>query len=450
MRVELLPQQYDYVWDDHSRRVLIHGGRGSSKSTGMGWKVYRRAMHPGACEGLFRQKLIDLKTTTLRVLLEGVGKMPPIIPPGSYTHKQDLKIIRLHGGGDIVYNGMDQGDVGRQAGSTGKGSSMNLSGAHIDEAVEVSKANLIQIAGAVRVPVDGIPLQINMACNPGPPSHYLAEDFGLTLDHVAIDGYRSIHCNPLDNYFLPAAFIQDLRDLTGVARERYLYGKWVGSDGLVYDKWNRAVHVIDPEGEPKRVIIGVDDGYTDPFVCLRVEIDGDGRAHVAREAYEPGLTQPEKIDRVRAMSEDAESVVVDSAAPELVRAFRDNGIPAKPCTKGAGSIEFGINLVQSRLADAGDGRPRLTVSPDCTKTIAEFESYEWAQNRHGLKDVPIDANNHAMDALRYVVRSLEKPGGLYFPGMNDEKQPEPVAATADPDSVWDRMSGKGRDRWNQW
>ena len=117
MDVELLPTQYDFVADE-SPYVLAYGGRGSAKPTGGCWKVYNRARVPGAREGLFRQRLVDLRGTTLKSLLEGDGKLPPVIPPGTYSHNQQLKTIKIHNGGEIVYNGMDQGDVGRQAGST--------------------------------------------------------------------------------------------------------------------------------------------------------------------------------------------------------------------------------------------------------------------------------------------------------------------------------------------
>jgi phage terminase large subunit len=49
------------------------------------------------------------------------------------------------------------------------------------------------------------------------------------------------------------------------------------------------------------------------------------------------------------------------------------------------------------------------VEPTCVNTIAEFESYVWAKDRAGnATDKPVKENDHAMDALRYMVRSLDK------------------------------------------
>lgn len=407
MDIELLPRQWDFV-DDQSPWILAYGGRGSAKSTGGGWKVYNRARVPGAREGLYRQRLIDLRGTTLKSMLEGDGHLPPIIPPGTYTHNQQLKTIKIHNGGEIVYNGMDQGDAGRQAGSTGKGSSMNLSGATFDEAVEMNENAVMQVCMSVRLDVSGLPRQRVFMCNPGPPSHWIAKRWGLALGHQTMPGHVSYHLKPTDNYFLPADYIEQLEMLHGVARDRYLLGKWVGSDGLVYDRWNREVHVRTVTAPPRKVLIAVDEGYTDPFAALRLHIDSDGRVHVAREVYESRLTQDEKIERTRELiGSDHAEVIVDSAAPDLIESMRRKGLNSIAANKGQGSVNYGIGLVQGRLVNAGDGQPRLTVDPNCTNTIREFESYEWKPGGDRLKDEPIDANNHALDALRYGCRHLD-------------------------------------------
>jgi phage terminase large subunit len=65
----------------------------------------------------------------------------------------------------------------------------------------------------------------------------------------------------------------------------------------------------------------------------------------------------------------------------------------------------GIHRVKAALQVAGDGRPRLTVAPTCVNTIAEFESYVWKEGRAGMRDEPEKVNDHAMDALRYVMNS---------------------------------------------
>jgi phage terminase large subunit len=407
--IRLLPHQFAFVRSE-SPWVLTDGGRGSGKTRGLAAKIAKRAKVPGAREGLFRQRLIDLRTTTLRSLLEGDGHAPPILLPGSYHHNQQLKTIKLHNGGEIVYNGMDQGDVGRQMGSTGRGSSMNLSGAAFDEWVEMTEAAVVQVAMSVRLQIPGLPLQRYGACNPGPPAHWIAKRFGLSPGGTPKAGHERIMAPAWNNWHNPPEYLDELKGLEGVARERYWLGKWVGADGLVYDRWDRQVHVVENTAPPKRVVLGVDDGYNDPFVCLRVHVDPDGRAHIASEVYESKLIESEKLARVREMlgaDKDA-PVYCDSASPALIERFRREGINAIPCKKGPDSVVAGISIVQKRLVDAGDGLPRLTVDPCCTNTIREFESYEWKPAEGGLKDKPREGNDHAMDSARYICEALDE------------------------------------------
>lgn len=423
--VKVLRHQHEFV-SDRSPWLLSDGGRGSGKTYGLCLKLAERAGVPGAREGLFRQRLIDLKTTTLRTLLEGDGSQPPILMPGSFSHDKALKIIRIHGGGDIIYNGMDQGDVSRTMGSTGRGSSMNLTGAAFDEWVEIEEASVVQVAMGVRVKIDGLCLQRYGVCNPAQPGHWLSVRFGINDDATKRPGHKRIQAPARLNHYNPKEFLHELRNLQGVARLRYYDGLWVGADGLVYDRFNRDEHVLDRTAYRKSSILGVDDGYTDPFVVLDIAIDSDGRKHIAREVYESKLVMTEKIERVKRMWDGESPVVVDSAAPDLIESLRRAGVStAVACDKGPGSINFGINLVQTELATDSDGVPMLTVNPNCTNTIREFESYEWKPGLGGVKDQPRDANNHTADSLRYALRYIcEERGGRVLSSYSDDKPAE--------------------------
>ena len=410
VRLRLEQKQAEFVFDWSSRYLLAYGGRGSMKTTSVAAKAAMRASFPGAREGLYRRKLVDLKRTTLVTLLEGNAATPPILPAGSYTHNQQKNEISIVGGGKIVYGGFESGEVSRQGGATGSQSSENLTGAGIDEWVQVTEQHFDLLDPAVRVPHAKLPNQIYGACNPGAPSHYLARRFGLALDHVCKDGYRAWHMDPRDNPHLPPVSIRVLENLEGVARARFLEGKWVGSDGLVSHPWDRMVHCVEQSCTPDQVILAVDDGWTDPFVCLRIEIDYDRRMHVSAEEYwspsKTGRNRDDKIAAVKALGGmDANYVVYDSAASELGDAFRQAGLPAIPVVKRSSGdwIMQTVQMVSQRLAVAGDGRPRLTVDPTCVATVAEFETYEMDTRT----DKPFDRDNHALDALRYAVCTFD-------------------------------------------
>jgi PBSX family phage terminase large subunit len=393
-----------------------------------------RASVHGAREFLARKTLVALKRSTLRTLLEPEGSLPPVLPVGSYSHNKSEQRITIKSGGTIDYFGLDHPEAIASTGYTGGG---------CDELVEFTEDDYAMLRGRARVRVRGVPRQIYSACNPGPPSHWIAERFGLALGHAGADGCEAIRTTSFDNDFLPRDYLDDLDTFVGLRRRRYVLGEWAGSDGLVYDAWDRDANVIAHHAEPARVIICVDYGYSHPFAALRLHVDSDGRCHVAREVYGRHMQRDAQVSAVRGLGgADAECVVYDSSAAELGDAMRQAGLPARPADKRSGSVLDGIARVQQRLARAGDGLPRLTVDPSCTETIREFETYEWAMDRSTgtRKDVPIKSHDHAMDALRYGVAYVDRGEvdvAVYTPGGPAESGRVTVDPREDLDWGWD-------------
>jgi len=185
--------------------------------------------------------------------------------------------------------------------------------------------------------------------------------------------------------------------------------------GLVYDLFNRDMHVVrrDPS-EFIYWVMGLDEGYTNPAVILLVGVDSDMRLHVFREFYERGKLQDAIVEQAVGWGREfaLSSVVVDASAASLRAALWNSGLPAEA---SKGKVIDGIGLLQSLLKVQLDGKPRLTVDPACTSTIAEIELYTWKSN----KDEPVKRDDHAMDALRYLAmhltRAVETEEVIYNP-----------------------------------
>lgn len=394
------------------RFVLQSGGFGSGKSEALCVSLVRRAAVKGAREGLTRKSLESLKKSTLKTLLDGDGARPSVLPPGSYTHNKGEKTIKIHGGGEILYFGMDD---------PGKLGSLNLSGIAVDELIQFTEADWTWMLGRVRVRIAGLPNQIYGATNPGPPSHWIADKFGLALGKVAHSGYRAIRTKTTDNPHLPPDYVASVNALTGVQHRRFFLGEWAGADGLVYDTFDREKHVMARHGPWARTVIGVDVGYTNPFAALLVHVDGDGRVHIAAEEYQSKLMPDEQCSRIAglvAMADtEPEAVLIDPSEPQLIQLVRGIGHNARPADN---AIESGTHRVRNRLRDPGDGRPRLTVDPSCENVIREFESYEFEAKSEkdrtpdsDMKDKPKKKFDHAMDALRYAIAYIDPPQGVF-------------------------------------
>ena len=431
MKIDLLKNQLEFI-NSKTRESLYSGAFGAGKTRAVCLKLVSRLVNrPGAREGLCRKHLVSLKATTLRTLLEPDGNLPPVLPRGTYEHNKSEKTIRVAGGGMLVYFGIGDAEDYTKIGS------LNLSGCAVDEAVELREADWTMLRGRVRLDVGGLPMQIYGACNPGPPSHFLAKRFGLAGGYEAAANCESFTTKSLDNVFLPQAYVDDLLTLTGTAKMRYVLGAWVGSDGLVFDNFDRAVHVLErPATEFKRAIVGQDEGYTNPACLLVVLEDGDGRLHVAREWYRRNQLESDVIHAAKEIVEefDVESFVVDPSAAKLRAAMHASNLPVTPADN---DVFGGIQQVQQRFAVADDGRPRLTIDPMCKNVLRELETYEWSKNASGLQDRPKKENDHAMDALRYACAYFD--GTVVQPRIRVAEEPVAARGPFDDDRMWRTM-----------
>ena len=91
-------------------------------------------------------------------------------------------------------------------------------------------------------------------------------------------------------------------------------------------------------------------------------------------------------------------ITADSAEQRLIAELRAKGISRiTPSVKGAGSINAGIDFMKQF---------KIYIHPSCVKTIEEFDTYIYKQDKDGKwLNEPVDANNHIIDAVRY---SLER------------------------------------------
>lgn len=181
-----------------------------------------------------------------------------------------------------------------------------------------------------------------------------------------------------------------------------LEAEFVSFEGLVYRGFNYNRHVIPtliqlPPGS--EVVCGIDNGYGDPFACLWVA-KHDGKYYVIDEYYEKGRTLDSVARSIKSRSWDRHVIrrwADPSGAQE--RAELDKfGISTYPARN---DVFSGINCVE-RLFEQG----RLFISVNCINTLSEITQYHYKDNPDRNKgEEPVDAYNHAMDALRYAIFS---------------------------------------------
>jgi len=416
------------VFHCRAPEVLLSGPAGTGKSRGCLEKLHMVSLiNPGMRGLIVRKTRESLGSTALVTWREHVAKEALASGLVSFYggSAEEPPQYRYTNGSKIMIGGMDKPT---------KIMSSEYDLVYAQEATELTTTDWENITTRLR---NGrISFQQLMAdCNPDIPTHWLKQrcDAGTTL---------MINCRHEDNPVLfddtgkittrGAAYLSKLDALTGVRYQRLRRGLWVAAEGLIYEDWDPAVHLIDPFTIPDdwtRWWV-VDFGYTNPFVLQCWAEDPDGRLYLYREIYRTKrLVEDHARDILKLVAPDGQwreprprAVICDHDAEDRATLERHLGMGTTPAKK---TVKDGLQAAQSRLRPAGDGRPRLYVLRDALVerdreledakkpccTAEEIVGYIWdAQPGKPPKEVPVKKDDHGMDGVRYMVAERDLGG----------------------------------------
>lgn len=211
--------------------------------------------------------------------------------------------------------------------------------------------------------------------------------------------FKAFHFTTLDNPFIPKEEIEESK--TQMTEDRFAQeylADFRKTEGLVYKEFNRDKHIFDeyPEGiHFVESLAGIDFGFTNPAAILHIKKDYTNTYWIDSEWYQRGRTTEELIEALQKM--ELHIVYPDQAEPDRIKELMDKGFNCREVSK---KIPPGISRIRELLKQG-----RLRVHRSCTHTINEFETYAYPESLPGKPEpeVPIPENNHAMDALRYVI-----------------------------------------------
>jgi hypothetical protein len=226
-------------------------------------------------------------------------------------------------------------------------------------------------------------------------------------------------------------YIASLKAQLPVERARLLDGDWdVRREGLVYPEFESCV--VDGPAAPALPDVGaIDFGFSCPFACVWGHVDHDGILWITGMRYVRQCTIPTHAESIP----KGVRYWCDPALPESIKELRNNGHDCIPCIhlRSRGSqgemkkpILHGIDLVTSRIRS---GRLKVVRSA-CLPLVREAGMYCYDPEKRS--ENPVDADNHAMDALRYLVVGLDR--GKAAPAPEFVGPDQPPAPRPDP---WD-------------
>ena len=228
--------------------------------------------------------------------------------------------------------------------------------------------------------------------------------FELCNEELKDKDFKTFHFTSYDNPFLPKEELDKAREtLPREAFEQEYMASFQKTAGLVYKEFSRDKHLYEQLPNTRlRKVAGIDFGFVNPAAVLDIRTNGE-QFYVEGEWYKRERTDKQIAEYVAGMQ--FEEAYPDPESPGAIEELRLAGVNAREVIKGKDSVEAGIKKVKELLISN-----RLKINKKCYNLISEFEmySYDEEDGDKNLKEKPLKANDHALDALRYVVSMVEK------------------------------------------
>ena len=365
---------------------IIYGGRGSGKSFEIGRYNCLLSFEPNQGILFTRYTLSSAKDSIIPEFQEKIE----FLGLSDLFETVGNDIVNAQSKSFIKFRGIKTGS-GDQ---TAKLKSLNgITTWVIEEAEELTDEALFdKIAYSIRK--KGVQNRIIIVLNPATKAHWIYkrffEDNGVEDGYTGIkNGITYIHSTYLDNINnLSPSFIADCERLkiSNPAKFNHIIlGGWLDkAEGVIFKNWRYGEFDNNlPFG------FGLDFGFfPDPDVLVRCAIDRKNMKLYVSECFRLNEQSPQSLIENITKEVGNNIVVADSAEKRLISFARNSMLKTVPVSKGAGSIENGIRLMQDF---------EIIIDPKSTKLGTEFNNY---CTKNGI---PIDDYNHGIDAIRYYV-----------------------------------------------
>jgi hypothetical protein len=183
-------------------------------------------------------------------------------------------------------------------------------------------------------------------------------------------------------------------------------------DNVVFGEFDPMIHVQPVDYDPNLPLYRtLDFGFVNPFVCLWVQVDGEGKIRVIDEYIRSRATIDVHAQEIKARTPCPEEQVTatfcdpagagqnDITGTSTVRELRSLGIVTK---YRRSSILEGVELIR-RAIRSGDGKSSLAISPNCPRLIEAMQCYHYPDTSQAGGELPLKDGvyDHPLDALRY-------------------------------------------------
>lgn len=239
--------------------------------------------------------------------------------------------------------------------------------------------------------------------NPDIPTHWLKTDYIDNHDPKA--RIKAFSFTIDDNTFLAKDYVDALKAATprGMFYDRSILGQWVTGEGIVYQDFNKDTMLVNEVPKNLEYYCGVDWGFAEGHENV-ITVFGDDPDTDTTYLLDIYSSTGKYIDYWIEIAQQIQEKYgyginfwADSARPEYVSYFQQNGIQARNADK---SVMDGVEYCSSRIK-----LDKFRVLQSCSKPfLDDVYQYVWDP----VKGVPKKEHDNVMDSFRYAVFNQHK------------------------------------------
>lgn len=412
---QMVNKKYEPLFVEKPRYFLLMGGRGGGRSTVASQFALAKltSLEYFRC-AIMRLVLGDIRNSIYREIVDraeeqGVDKKLDIA---------DNAMILRYGSNSINAVGF------RKSSSDQKSKLKSLASYNciiIEEADEIPEEDFMQLDDSLRT-IKG-DIVVILLLNPPPKTHWIIERWFDLQDHPDVKGFfiPTLKKDITNTVFLGTNFRDNEANMSHDSMDNYRAYKekkpdyyWNTIEGLVpetvrgriYKGWKKIDEIPFNASLVRR---GLDFGYTNDPTALVDIYEYDGGLILDEQLYKTGYKNRQTASFILALPEPDTLVIGDSAEPKSIDDLEERGVTIlgakkqKKEEKGTKKsyLNWSIEIVQDK---------KIRVTKRSKKLWEEYENYAWLEDKDGnALNTPIDLWNHALDAVRYGIVSLEEP-----------------------------------------
>jgi phage terminase large subunit len=393
-----LNPKYKSLFENDTRYFIITGGRGSSKSFGVGTFANLLSFEAGHRILFTRQTMTSAHLSIIPEFQEKIDLME--LNNSFEVNKSEIK--NKQSGSEIIFRGIKTSSGDQTANLK---SLQGVTTWILDEAEElIDETTFDKINLSIRQ--KGKQNRIVLILNPATKEHWIYKRFfeskGVQEGFNGIkDDVTYIHTTYQDNIEnLDSSFIDEIERIKISNPKKYqhvILGGWLDkAEGVVFTNWKFGE--FNPEG--LQTSYGQDFGYSiDPTTLTEVAIDKKKKIIYVKECYYKIKLTSTEIYSLNNSYAQRKLIIGDNAEGRLIDELRAKGNNIVRCDKPP--IEFGVSIMQDY---------EIIVEPNSHNISKELNNYVYLDKGSKLY---LDNWNHSIDGIRYnVVYHLGRNFGI--------------------------------------